>query len=136
MESKVRGSCACGEVHFEASVDLDRGGARCNCTLCIKFHQSSSYVKPSAFRVTAGEERVVRFRRNPAYEMYRHFCGRCGTQLYGTGHLAELGGDFVSVNLQCLDGVEIDALRIGYWDGRHDNWQAGMRDRPWPIGAS
>jgi len=56
---------------------------------------------------------------------------------FGRGHLAELGGDFVSINLNCLDGVELSELKVMYWDGRHDNW-AGARDEPWPVlgGAS
>jgi hypothetical protein len=37
------------------------------------------------------------------------------------------------VNLNTLDGVELAELELVYWDGRHDNWQAGPRDTPWPI---
>jgi hypothetical protein len=32
-----------------------------------------------------------------------------------------------------FDDLDPADVKIGYWDGRHDNWQAGMRDRPWPI---
>ena len=42
---------------------------------------------------------------------------------------------FVSVNFNCLDDVEISDVQLRYWDGRHDSWQAGMRDRPWKIFA-
>lgn len=133
MEKLHRGSCGCGKVHYEVTLDTDKGASRCNCSLCIKLHPSSSMVKPGAFRVTSGESHLVRFQRHAAYPMYRHFCGKCGTQIYGTGVLEELGGAFVSVNLQTLDDVEIGELAIRYWDGRHDNWHAGLRDTPWPI---
>jgi len=52
--------------------------------------------------------------------------------------MAEVGGDYVSVNLNCLDDIDPSALAIVHWDGRHNNWQAGPRPTPWPIstGAS
>jgi hypothetical protein len=42
----------------------------------------------------------------------------------------------VSVNVNCLDDVDPWQLSITYWDGRHDNWEAGPRPAPWPISAS
>ena len=35
--------------------------------------------------------------------------------------------------VNCLDGIELRDLSIQYWDGRHDNWEAGPRSTPWPI---
>jgi hypothetical protein len=52
---------------------------------------------------------------------------------FGRGFLQELGGDFLSVNLNTLDDVDMGGVVISYWDGRHDNWQAGTRSQPWPI---
>ena len=63
----------------------------------------------------------------------RFFCRTCGVHCFGKGHLEQLGGDYVSVNLNCLDDADIGQAKVTYWDGRHDNWQAGMRDTPWPI---
>jgi hypothetical protein len=37
------------------------------------------------------------------------------------------------VNLNCLDDADPNALKVAHWDGRHDNWQAGPRDAPWPM---
>jgi len=63
----------------------------------------------------------------------RHFCKHCGVQCFGKGALPELGGAFVSINVNCLDGVEVHSPPLRHWDGRHDNWHAGMRETPWPI---
>jgi hypothetical protein len=47
--------------------------------------------------------------------------------------LEEAGGDYVSVNLNCMDDIDANQLELHYWDGRHNNWHAGARGTPWPI---
>jgi hypothetical protein len=42
----------------------------------------------------------------------------------------------VSVNLHCVDGFDVSRTTLVYWDGRHDNWNAGPRSTPWPIDAA
>jgi hypothetical protein len=44
-----------------------------------------------------------------------------------------LGGEYVSVNVLCLDEVDPATLKTIYWDGRHNNWAAGPRETPWAI---
>jgi hypothetical protein len=51
----------------------------------------------------------------------------------GRGHLAEVGGDYVAANLNCLDNVDVNTLPVMYWDGRHNNWEAGPGQTPWPV---
>ena len=63
----------------------------------------------------------------------RYFCKTCGIYTHAKGHLEILGGDYVSVNLNCLDDFDVNAIEVAHWDGRHDNWMAGMRDTPWPT---
>jgi len=58
-------------------------------------------------------------------------CPKCGVHLFGEGDLPELGG----VNVNVLDDVDVGQLEISHWDGRHDNWQSGLKERPWPITA-
>jgi hypothetical protein len=63
----------------------------------------------------------------------RYFCKICGVHCFGRGFLEMLGGDFVSVNFNTLDGVDVNQLELLHWDGRHNNWQAGARKTPWPV---
>ena len=35
----------------------------------------------------------------------RFFCKTCGVHVYGTGDMPELGGAFVSINMQTLDSA-------------------------------
>jgi hypothetical protein len=129
---KHRGACHCGAVRFEVAIDLRAGGTRCNCTICTKLGVTGALVKPSAFTLVAGEESLGQYVWG-AKVGQRFFCTKCGVHCFGRGHLEMLGGDYVSVNLNTLEDVELTELTVVYWDGRHDNWQAGPRSTPWPI---
>jgi hypothetical protein len=126
------GACHCGAVRFEVAFDLAAGGSRCNCTICTKLSVTGGMVKPHAFKLLAGEDNLGSYEWG-AKMSRRFFCKTCGVYCFGRGHLDVLGGDFVSVNLNALDGVDLDDLKVVYWDGRHDNWQAGPRSTPYPI---
>jgi hypothetical protein len=126
------GSCHCGAVQFRVTADLGKGAGRCNCSICTKVAQTGGIVKPEAFELLSSEESLS------AYEWggrtsQRYFCQRCGIHCFARGNLAELGGAYVSVNYNCLDGVELRDLPVIYWDGRHNNWAAGPRPTPWAI---
>lgn len=126
------GGCHCGAVRYEVELDLGKPIGRCNCSICTKIASTGTSVKPAAFRLVAGEGALSRYAFGPAAA--RFFCGSCGIHVYGAGDIPELGGAFVSVNCNTLDDVDPNHdLTIGYWDGRHDNWMAGMRETPWPI---
>ena len=61
--------------------------------------------------------------KNPA--LHNLFCKKCGTHAYHRGDLPQLGGEFVSINVACLDDVEpleLAALGVRYADGKNDNW--------------
>jgi hypothetical protein len=126
------GSCHCGAVRF--SVELEPGfrAGRCNCSICMKIAQTGVIVKPSAFRLLAGEESLGRYSWGMKIST-RHFCKHCGIHCFGAGHLAEIGGDFVSANLNCLDDFDVNELTVVHWDGRHDNWMAGPQATPFPL---
>jgi hypothetical protein len=131
-EKTFAGGCHCGKVRFEATVELGAGGGRCNCSVCTKINPLAAIIKPEAFRLLTGESDLSAYAWGPKIST-RFFCKHCGVHCFGKGHLAEVGGDFVSINLQTLDGVDPNTLTVTYWDGRHNNWQAGSRPTPWPI---
>jgi hypothetical protein len=127
-----RGGCHCAAVRFEAELDLSRGVSACNCSICVKRNAAGAMVKPDAFRLLSGEDCLSGYAWGAKVSHY-YFCNRCGIQLFGRGHLAELGGDYVAVNVRCLDGIDPALLVHHHWDGRHNNWQAGPRSTPWPV---
>lgn len=131
---KHRGSCHCGAVRFEATVSLD-GASKCNCSICLKVSSIGAVAKPEAFTLLQGEDSLSAYAWG-GKTATRYFCRHCGIHCFGRGHLAELGGDYVSLNVNTLDDVDPSTLRLVHWDGRHDNWYAGPRSEPWPVFAT
>jgi hypothetical protein len=123
-----KGSCHCGAVEFQVPMDAT-SGTRCNCTVCTKTAYTGQRAQPGSLTVTKGRDALSGYTTKSAT---RYFCKHCGVHLYGEGYVAEIGGDFLSVNLQALDDIDLSEVKIGYFDGRHDNWMAGLRDSPWP----
>ncbi len=129
---KHPGSCHCGAVRFEVELDVSSGGSRCNCSICLKLGGFAAIVKPEAFRLLGGQESLSEYAWGAKIGR-RVVCTHCGVSCFAPGHLAEVGGDYVSVNLNALDDIDPNELPAVHWDGRHDNWQSGPRKEPWPV---
>jgi hypothetical protein len=126
------GGCHCGAVRFEAELDLSKGASRCNCSICMKTGSTNAMARPGSFRLVKGAESLGEYRVGNSPNS-RSFCKHCGIQCYGQGYVEEIGGAFCSININCLDDVDPSTLTIGYWDGRNNNWHAGLRSQPWPV---
>src|SRR5262245_36815925 len=126
------GGCHCGAVRFEADIDLGTTVNRCNCSMCTKASLSNLIIKPGAFRLVAGQDQLADYQRGGATTHFP-FCKVCGIHSFGHGNIPEVGGDYVAINVNCLDDVDPARLKYHYWDGRHNNWDAGTRSQPWPM---
>jgi hypothetical protein len=83
-------------------------------------------VKPDAFRLLAGEAELTDYQFD-SKSIHHLFCKHCGVSSFGWGDIPEAGGMFYSVNVVCLNNVDIDELvnaPITYFDGRDNNWQS------------
>ena len=84
---KVNGECYCGEITYEAEVDLEKIGI-CHCTDCQRLSASAfrtvAAVQGDAFRVTKGTPKEYIKTAESGNPRVQGFCGTCGTALYAT----------------------------------------------------
>jgi len=118
------GSCRCGKIKFEADIDLSEGTSKCNCTYCWKARWWGARAKQEGFRMLSGAEEIgFGFGRERFVE--RGLCKACAITPLGWGHIPEIGGNYISINLACLDDLdpsELASAPVTFMDGRNDNW--------------
>ncbi|WEW59067.1 hypothetical protein PRK78_004535 [Emydomyces testavorans] len=150
------GSCHCGAIRYRVLLDPHNlNPARCNCSICHKkgnlilevadpsssftLLQPSSWASPELGDYTFGEGRV-----------HHYFCKTCGVSVFTRGTYVVEGTEveFLSVNGLTVDqgsgkeegegeggGLDLRKVKIGYWNGREDDWKSGMRGEPYPGGC-
>ncbi len=109
------GSCHCGAVRF--SVDGDIGQVmECNCSHCSRKGFLLWFVPRTALHVQSGEAQLTTYTFN-RHAIEHRFCAVCGCQPFGLGSMPD-GTPVASVNVRCLEGVDLAALAPMPVDGR------------------
>ena len=124
MLKTYQGSCHCGAVKFEADIDLAQGTNKCNCSICTKTRNWNVIIKPEAFRLLSGQDATSEYRFGSKQGQHL-FCKTCGVRSFERGHVKEIGGDYVSIKLASLDGVDLTELiesPVRYANGRDNKW--------------
>lgn len=124
-KKSYQGSCHCGAVRFEAEIDLAKGTAKCNCSICVKTRAWMAFVPANDFRLLSGE-RIAGDYQFARKSIHHAFCTQCGVRSYAHGS-DPAGNRFYAVRVNCLDGVEpqelIDAP-VKYFDMLHDDFKS------------
>ena len=124
MLKTYKGSCHCGAVRYEANIDLAGGTGKCNCSICRKTRYWGVTIKPDAFRLLTSADALSDYQFG-SLQGHNMFCKRCGLRPCGRGQVPEIGGDYVSINIACLDDIPDDALAalsVRYANGRDNDW--------------
>jgi hypothetical protein len=124
-QKTYQGSCHCRRVRYSVELDLESESSRCNCSLCSKLRRWSMIVKPAAFQLLAGESELSDYQFG-SKSGHHLFCRHCGLHAFGRGYVKEIGGDYVSINVACLNVEPSDLVNIPvrFMDGRNNNWFA------------
>lgn len=105
------GACHCGNVRFEAMIDL-ASARRCTCSYCRMRGAVAVSSEQSDFKLLSGEADLSVYSFNTG-EAKHHFCSTCG--IY-THHKRRSNPHQFGINASCLEGLspfdfhEIDVL--------------------------
>ena len=108
------GSCHCGHVAYEVDADLGQV-ISCNCSICRKRGALLAFVPEGNFRLKSGGEALTDYLFNNKI-VHHMFCPTCGVGAFARGEMPD-GTKIVALNVRCLDGVDLDTLKVQKVDG-------------------
>jgi hypothetical protein len=107
MKKTYRGSCHCGKIRFEIDTDLDHVRV-CDCSMCRRRGALLHRVDEGSFRLLSplSDLALYQWHTKTAKD---YFCPTCGIQPFRRPRTAP---DQWSINVRCLEGVDLDALPV------------------------
>jgi hypothetical protein len=109
------GGCHCKKIRFEVSTDLAHVFL-CNCSICAKMGSLVTFVPKDHFTLLLGEDALVDYQFGKK-RVHHPFCRHCGIHAFGRGTGPD-GSEMRSVNVRCLDDVDVNALTVKPYDGK------------------
>ena len=139
------GGCHCGFLRYSAKLDLtDPRSTKCNCSLCLKLNTLSlKVVPPSHFTLqspSSTDNSLLGNYTHGGKSIRYHFCKTCGVSCFSEGKYTFDGKEVevLGINAVTLDpdqGIDLREFKVQYWDGKGNNWAAGLKDVPYPGGC-
>ena len=114
MLQTYEGGCHCGRVRFRVRGDLATT-LECNCSICTKKGFLHLIVPQGQFELLRGREELTTYTFNTGVAKHT-FCRHCGIHSF---YVPRSHPDGVSVNVRCLDGVDVASVRPVPFDGQH-----------------
>lgn len=110
-----QGSCHCGQIRFEVEGDIS-SVMSCNCSMCQRKGALMWFVPRSALTLLTPETQMRTYLFNQHVIKHR-FCPTCGIHPFGEG-MSPSGDEMASVNVRCLQGVDLAAIAVTHFDGQ------------------
>ena len=121
----MEGGCHCGRVRFRVTADFD-GVTICNCSICTKKGIWHLIVPPERFELLSGKDDLATYTFNTGVAKHT-FCRVCGIHPF---YVPRSDPDKIDVNVRCLEGVDLAAIKPHQFDGQH--WEQAMSGTvPW-----
>jgi hypothetical protein len=114
--TKHTGGCHCGAVRFQVEADLSQPVMECDCSHCSRKGFLLTLVPVAQFKLLSGEDALTEYRFNKEHVAHQ-FCRTCGVQSFAAGKMPD-GTEVRSVNVRCLDDVDVGGLTITQFDGK------------------
>ena len=111
------GGCHCGAVRYRTELDLSQPVIACNCSMCGRSGTLLAFVPADRFTLESGEDSITSYKFNN-HIIDHLFCKKCGSKSFARGKAPD-GSDTVAINARCLDDVDLKALKVQEYDGKH-----------------
>ena len=118
-----RGGCHCGRIAFRFTGEIEAAEV-CNCSICHMKAYVHYYVPRDRFELQTPEADYSIYQFNTRVARH-HFCPVCGVAPF---YVPRSDPDEIDVNLRCVEGIDLDAITITTFDGRH--WEEAHRRHP------
>jgi hypothetical protein len=112
MKKTYRGSCHCGRIKFEVEADLDHVRV-CDCSMCRRRGGLLHRVAEGDLKLLVPLDQLTLYQWNTRTAK-DYFCPVCGIQPFRRPRTAP---EQWSVNVRCLEGVDIEAIPKTYVHG-------------------
>ena len=110
-----QGSCHCGAIRF--AVEGDIGSVlECNCSMCSRKGSLLWFVPRRQLTLQTPEKDVSTYQFNK-HVIEHKFCAKCGIGPYALAKDPN-GGEMAAINVRCLEGIDLAALKRVPFDGR------------------
>ncbi len=109
------GGCHCGKVRYKATMALGKV-IDCNCSICGRVGALRAFTPASRFTLTSGADALTDYQFGK-HHLHHLFCKVCGVHSFATGTGPD-GVEMRSINIRCLDGVDLAALEVAHFDGK------------------
>lgn len=115
-QTTYHGSCHCGAVRYAARSAPIENAISCNCSMCRRKGTLLAFIPAADFTLDAGGDQLADYQFNRRL-IHHLFCRTCGVTSFARGTQPD-GTEMVALNVRCLDGIDLDALRIDRVDGK------------------